>query len=126
MLHEIIANPSMPEASDVFTAAWFNLSQDYVPQLCTILSDEHLAPWHEQAVELLGELQNPDAVPALVKSLTYRWDFDEWLSIPRKALHSLAAIGTDKAMAIVANAMQSEVQEIRQEAAELLESPSAE
>lgn len=123
LLQEVIADPSMPEASDVFTAAWYSLSQDYVPPLCKILSGEHLAAWHEQTVELLGELQNPEAISVLVKSLTYHWDFDEWLCIPRKALHSLVAIGTEEALAVVQLAMQSDVPEIRNEAAELLESP---
>ena len=122
LFRELIANPSMPGASLVFVAAWSNLSQDYVSLLCEVLSTERLAAWHEQAVELLGELSNPDAVQALTKSLNYRWDFDEWLNIPRKALHSLASIGTEKAMAVILTARQSDVLEIRQEAAELLES----
>ena len=86
------------------------------------MTDE-LSAWHEQAIELLGELSNPDAVHALTRSLGYRWDFDEWLSIPSKALQSLVAIGTEVALAVVKHATQSDVPEIRNEAAELLELP---
>lgn len=121
LFQEIIGNPSMQGASLVFVAAWFNLSQNYVPLLCKILSDERLAASHEQAIELLGKLQNPDAVPSLAKSLNYRWDFDEWLDIPRKALRSLVTIGTEEALTVVKHATQSDVPEIRNEAAQLWE-----
>ncbi len=123
LLHEIIEKPSMLGASLVFVAAWLNLSQDYVPLLCKIVMADELSAWHEQAIELLGELSNPDAVQALARSLDYRWNFDEWLSIPRKALHSLVAIGTEEALAVVKHAAKSDVPEIRNEAAELLELP---
>jgi HEAT repeat protein len=110
----------MAGASLVLVAAWYSLSQDYVPSLCEIVVSERLADWHEQAIELLGELQSPISVPALVKSLDYRWDYDEWLLVPRKALRSLQAIGTPEAWAAVERARHSGSPQIRQEAVEIL------
>jgi HEAT repeat protein len=120
LLEELHSNPRFPGASLVFVAAWFSLSQDYIPLLCEIVSSEELAPWHEQAVELLGELPDPVSVPALTKAVGYRWDFDEWRSVPRKALQSLFAIGTQDALAVVKEANHSDVPEIREQAHELM------
>ncbi len=111
LLQEVLSNPRLPAASLVFVAAWHSLSQDYVPPLCQIVLSEELAPWHEQAIELLGQLADPASIPALTKALGYRWDFDEWLSIPRKALQSLFAVGTEDAMAAVKEATHSDAPE---------------
>jgi hypothetical protein len=111
----------MAGATLVFMSAWFSPSQDYVPILSEMLFSEEMANWHEQSVELLGALASADAVPALTHAIAYRWDFDEWLSIPRKALRSLKAIGTSDALRAIRQELQSEVGAIREEAAELLE-----
>ena len=121
LFRELVSDPAMPGASFVFVAAWYNLSQTYVPPLCEILSSEKLAAWHEQSVELLGKLANPDSVEALTKSLDYHWEFDEWQNIPRKALHSLKAIGTNEALSVIERARYSKAPEIRQEATQILE-----
>lgn len=121
LLRDVLMNPRMPGASFVFVAAWYNLSQEYVPVLCEILLSRPCAGWHEQTIEILGELANPNAVPALAKSIEYRWEFDEWYSIPRKALQSLNSIGTAAAVAVVEAATMSNIAEIRQEATDILE-----
>ena len=100
LLQKVLLNPDMPGANFCLMAAWYSLSPDYVPLLCEIVSSKAMAAWHEQAVELLGELSDPRAIPALAKALVYRWDYDEWLSVPRKALDALKAIGTEEALAV--------------------------
>jgi hypothetical protein len=110
----------MAGASLVFVAAWFAPSPEYVPLLCRIVSSGETANWHEQSIELLGVLASVEAIPALTKAVDYRWDFDEWLSIPLKALRSLKAIGTSNALRVLSEAAHSDVTEIREEAASLL------
>jgi|GEM_PF-7120923 len=105
-----------------FTAAWYNLSPTYVARLNALLADENASNVHEQVIELLVELGDESSVPALEKAMSYRWDFDEWLSIPKKSLQALNAIGTDRALEIVRMAAQSEIEEIKEEALACLDS----
>ena len=106
-LEKFALNPQYPGASLVITAAWCNLSSDYTPILCQILNDECNNVLHEPIVEILDELGDERAVPALSKALTYRWSYDEWLSVPRKSLQALALIGTPDAMIIIKEATKS-------------------
>lgn len=121
-LEKYALNPKHPGASLVMTAAaWCNLSQDYTPILCKILNSESHNGLHENVVEILDELCDERAIPALSKALTYRWSYDEWFSVPRKALQALAEIDTPEAMAIIKDATQSSEELIREEANMLLE-----
>jgi HEAT repeat protein len=120
-LNSIGDNRKPPGASFLLMAAWSNLSSDYTPALCRILDNSDCNAFHEQAVELLQEVGDKRAVPALAKAVSYRWDYDDWLLVPRKALKALAAIGSPEAVAVVKAAMNSSEEPIREEATSLLE-----
>lgn len=117
LLKEILEGRDLPYTSLVFVAAWQNLSQLYVPSLCKIVLTESLNDWHEQAIELLGDLPNADAVAALKAAIDYRWDYDEFLSVPKKALEALSNINTPEAIEVITQASQSSDEVIREAAA---------
>ncbi|GAA4441806.1 HEAT repeat domain-containing protein [Bremerella cremea] len=120
LLRVIPEQPRYELASSVMVSAWFQLSQDYVPVLCEIVLDTRCNSWHEQAIELLDELRDPASVPALVAAIEYRWGYDPWYSVPRKALQALAVIETPEAIAAIQSATTSDVDLIRQEAIDML------
>jgi HEAT repeat protein len=103
-LNKIILNPDYPGASLALRAIWSNLSGDYTPLLCQILDNELNQDFHEQIVEILDELADERAIPTLSKAVKYQWSYDEWLSIPKKSLQALAAIGTPEAITIIKDA----------------------
>lgn len=109
-------------ASILLSAAWSNLSKDYTPILCQILNDEIRNGLHEPIVEILDELRDERAIPALSKALTYRWPDDEWLNVPKKSLLALAEIGTPEAIMIIQEATKSPEELIRDYANMILES----
>ncbi len=116
LLRKLLSEGDFPATSLVFCSAWSSLSQDYIPILIEILSSESLAGWHEQTVELLAALPSPNAVAALRRALDYRWDYDEWSAVPRKALAALHAIGTPDALSAVKLATHAKEELIRQDA----------
>ncbi|MEW4452048.1 HEAT repeat domain-containing protein [Bremerella sp. JC817] len=120
LLHVIREQPQYELASFVMVAAWFQLSPDYVPVLCEIVLDTRCNDWHEQAIELLDELRDPASIPALIAAIGYRWDYDPWYNVPRKALQALAAIETPEAIAAIQSATTSDIDLIRQEAIDML------
>ena len=120
-LEKFASNSQYPGASFAITAAWSNLSRDYTPILCQILNDELNNSLHEPIVEILGELRDERAFPALSKALTYRWSYDEWLNVPRKSLQALALIGTPEAMIIIKEASKSPEDLICEDANMILE-----
>jgi len=125
-LEKYALNPKHPGASFVMIAAWHNLSRDYVPILCQILNSESHSynGLHENVVEILDELRDERAIPALSKVVTYQWSCDNWFGVQKKALLALAEIETPEAMAIVKEATQSSEEIIRHYANMLLENLS--
>ncbi|MDY7008715.1 MAG: HEAT repeat domain-containing protein, partial [Cyanobacteriota bacterium] len=124
-LEKYALNPEHPRASFVITtAAWCNLSRDYVPILCQILNSESHNGLHENVIEILDELRDERAIPVLSKALTYRWSYDFGLSVPKKALLALAEIETPEAMTIIKEATQSSEELIRDDANLFLENLS--
>jgi hypothetical protein len=121
LLDEVHADPDLPIATYVFQAAKYELSPRYVPVLCEIVASERHAAWHLPAIELLGELESPDAIPALRQALGYRWDESVFGNVPQAALEALRAIGTREALSVIEDARHSDVDEVRDTAAELLE-----
>lgn len=119
-LEKIASDDGDEFASFVLVAAWSNLSCDYCPALCRILELERCNGQHEQAVELLAEVGDARAIPSLTKAVDYRWSYDEWLNVPRKALQALFAIGTPESLAVIRHAAGSSDDYIRGEAESLL------
>lgn len=120
LLEAIIAGHEIEGSQFAFVAAWYNLSRDYCLPLCRIIESENCREFHESAVELLAEVGDAIAIPALETSLQYHWDFDTWLNIPRKSLQALRTIGTAEALAVIERAATSQEQKIRDEAQFLL------
>lgn len=110
-----------PESEFILSAAWGNLSSQYTPLLCNILLNEQCKNFHEPVVELLQEVGDESAVPALTQALAYRWKYDQWLHVPRKALQALSAIGSPASLDIVRQAMYAPEEALREEASSLLE-----
>jgi len=121
LLEEVRADPDLPIATYVFQAAKYELSRRYVPVLCEIVGSERHAAWHVPAIELLGELELPEAIPALRQALGYRWDESVFGNVPEAALEALRAIGTKEALSVIEDARHSDVLEVREAAAELIE-----
>lgn len=124
LLKAIVVDPGIPIASLVLISAWYNPSQDYLPELCEIVRSPQAAAWHEQAIDLMGELKNPESVRTLAIAVTYRWEFDESRCVPIKALEALAEMDTAEANAIIKQAVDDEDVIVRIAAAELLEGMS--
>ena len=121
LLEEVRADPDLPIATYVFQAAKYELSRRYVPVLCEIVESERHVAWHVPAIELLGELELPDAIPALHKALGYRWDESVFGNVPEAALEALRAIGTRDALSVIEAARDSSVEAVREAARELLD-----
>jgi HEAT repeat protein len=122
-LNDMAAGVPPVGASLVFTPIWCNLSNVYEQPLCRILESEQAKGFHEQSVEVLSEIGSPHAIAALKKAIGYRWDYDLWLSVPKKALQALQSIGTPEAISIILEAAASSDSRIREEAKSLLEDP---
>ena len=121
LLEEISNANSVSDAKFGLIAAWSNLSSSYVPILCKIVNSEDCKSVHEPAVELLAELKDVRAFDSLKKAVSYRWDYDQWLHVPRKALRGLFQIGGDEAIEVIRKAVESDEEEIRNEAIAILD-----
>jgi HEAT repeat protein len=96
-------------------------SPGLVEPLCELLSirDEYVQ--HEWVAELLGEIGDPRAIPALRDACSFDVNGDPFRSLPKRCLEALAEIGTPEAMAVVREQLTSPWVEVREWAAELLE-----
>jgi len=121
LLQEVYDSKSVSDAQYGFIAAWSNLSSTYVPILCEIVESEECQSVHDPAIELLSEFSDPRAFDVLKKAVSYRWDYDEWLHVPRKALQGLSRIGSPEAVEIIKTAASSQEEEIQNEAVEILD-----
>jgi len=121
LLREIYESSSVSDAQYGFIAAWSNLSSVYVPILCEMVASEKCKDVHEPAIELLCELNDARAFETLKKAVSYRWEYDQWLHVPRKALRGLSRIDGSEVFEIIKAAVDSEEEEIQNEAIEILE-----
>lgn len=121
LLQEVYDSKSASDAQYGFIAAWSNLSAAYVPVLCDIVDSKKCQAVHEPAIELLSELNDPRAFQVLKQAVSYRWDYDEWLHVPRKALQGLSRIGGNDAVEIIRAAAKSDEEEIQNEAVGILD-----
>lgn len=121
LLHEVSKANSVNDAQFGFIAAWSNLSSLYVPTLCEIVNSKDCQSVHEPAVELLSELRDSRAFASLKKAVSYRWDYDQWLHVPRKALRGLFQIGGNEAIEVIRKAVDSDEEAIRNEATGILD-----
>lgn len=115
-LNAAYAQPEHRLARYAFRAASSNLSPEFAPILSQIVLCASCATWHEYALEILEDLPTVATVEPLKKALSYRWDFDQWLSVPRKAMRALIAIGTPESIALVQEAKNSPEHMLRREA----------
>ena len=121
LLQDVRDNPDAPLATYVFQAATHELSPRYVPVLCEIVDSDRHAAWHEPAIELLGELGAPEAIPALRKALGSGRKTDGFGDVSEAALEALRAIGTREARAVLEEARHSPLAEVREAASEFFE-----
>ena len=121
LLRKIYESNSVSDARFGFIAAWSNPSSAYVPILCEMVASEECKDVHEPAIELLCELKDARAFEILKKAVSYRWEYDQWLHVPRKALLGLSRIGGHEAIEIIKAAVYSKEEEIQNEAIEILE-----
>jgi hypothetical protein len=116
----LVAGEKLTGHTLAFAAAWHCLVPELCDPLVAVLSCDRCSDFHEPAVELLEALCDERAVPALAMAVTYRWDYDQWLSVPRKALQALGSIGTLRAIQVVRAALSAPEETIRDSAREVL------
>ncbi len=119
-IHEIVKNGETSISQLVLQAAWACPDPSYSQGLACIVVTESLQALHEPAIELLGEIGDDNAVSAIASAIKYRWSYDEWLNVPKKALFALARIGSPEARAAIRGASSSSEESIRAEAELLL------
>lgn len=92
-----------------------------VPVLTEILDALNEGMTNEDVVELLGDIGDERAVPALGRALKAEFDFDEfhWLNV--KAIWSLERIGTKSAIDVIRKSVDSPFQEVRRAARDVLD-----
>lgn len=101
-------------------AASVRPSRGLVSPLCELLSMRKGYIQHEWVAELLGEIGDPRAIPALSDACSFDLDGDAFRSLPKRCLQALACIGTPAALTALELQALSPWPEVRQEAAELL------
>jgi len=75
------------EASDALE----KLGENAVPSLIAMISSKHEK--RERAIDILGKIKSPKAVPVLILSLD-----DQWLEVRRAAVYALDSIGDGRAV----------------------------
>jgi HEAT repeat protein len=95
-------------------------SAGLVEPLCELLSVRDGYLQHEWVADLLGEIGDPRAIPALRDACSFDVAGDVFRSLPKRCLEALAAIGTPSAMEVVREQLASPWVEVREEARELL------
>jgi HEAT repeat protein len=104
-------------------------SAGLVGPLCDLLSVRDAYLQHEWVAELLGEIGDPRAIPALRDACSFDVGGDVFRSLPKRCLQALYEIDTPAALAAIQEQLSSPWSEVRGEAAELLaddEAPEAE
>ncbi len=95
-------------------------SAGLVEPLCDVLSVRDGYVQHEWVAEILGEIGDPRAIPALRDCCAFDVGGDPFRSLPKRCLEALAAIGTPEAIAAIREQLASPWIELREEAAEWL------
>lgn len=92
-----------------------------VPVLAEILGALNERMTNEDVVELLGDIGDERAVPALSRALDAEFDFDEfhWLNV--KAIWALESIGTKGAIEVIEKSVDSPFEEVRRAARDVLD-----
>jgi HEAT repeat protein len=91
-----------------------------VAPLCEVLSVRNAYLQHEWVAELLGEIGDPRAIPALRAACSFEVARDAFRSLPKRCLEALVAIGTPEAVTAAREQLMSPWPEVREWAAELL------
>lgn len=91
-----------------------------VEPLCEVLSVRNAYLQHEWVAELLGEMGDPRAIPALRAACSFEVAGDAFWSLPKRCLEALVAISTPEAVAAAREQLTSPWPEVREWAAELL------
>lgn len=91
-----------------------------VEPLCEVLSVRDAYLQHEWVAELLGEMGDPRAIPALRAACTSEVAGDVTRSLPKRCVEALVAIGTPEAVDAARAQLTSPWPEVREWAAELL------
>ncbi len=102
-------------------AAQLKPSNEYVDILCKILELEDAHAPNENIIELLTDLEDERSTAALKKAINYRFDFDQGLQIPRKALEALCSVGTKEAKNILEQISKDSDSELCEDAKIFLE-----
>ncbi|AMV26081.1 PBS lyase HEAT-like repeat protein [Gemmata sp. SH-PL17] len=75
---------------------------------------------HEWVAEVLGEMGDPRAIPALRAACSFEVAGDAFRSLPKRCLEALIAISTPEAVAAAREQLASPWPEVREWAAEVL------
>jgi HEAT repeat protein len=121
ILQKIAKDPCMEEANFWLNAAQEHPSLAYLESLCSILSTEKSCIWYEVVIQILAELKDEQAIPALEKALDYDFDTDAWNRIGIECINALAEISTEKAINVIRKAATSPIERIKEEAKLTLE-----
>lgn len=94
-------------------------------KVCAIVELGHPDSPIENAIEFLADLRLPESIPALIRAVEFRFDFDTSLQIPIKALQALREIGDLRAVAYLRRISTSDNEVLSGFASELLSDFSA-
>jgi hypothetical protein len=101
-------------------AAQLHPSKTYVDALIEILLTEEQCVWHEGIVDILYDVGDDRAVPALAHALTYVKESDPTMELAAKILETLDQIGTPAALQVLQAALSSSQPRIQEKAQQLL------
>ena len=95
--------------------------RELVPFLCDLLDARESDNYMEAVVDALNIMLDERAVGALERAMSYRMPGDDLaFHFNKKVLNALARIGSDEAMAVISEALQSPEEAIRAFAKEIL------
>jgi len=95
--------------------------RELVPLLCDLLDAREHDVYMEAVVDALNDMPDERAVGALARAMSYQMPGDDLSShFNMKIIGALARIGSDEAMAVISEALQSPEEPIRAFAKEIL------
>jgi hypothetical protein len=112
-LSDAVANQDWDTVELYLLAAFHHPARSMTPILCKALRLRSRAVPNEDALQVLAEIKDSDALDCLREVLYWHPEWDEFDQIGVKALWAIDAIGTDDARKLVAEAAERGSEAVR-------------